>query len=391
MLTIRRTLHRLVAVTVGAAITVMAIEVLLHFYNPLPATVSKGRIVLRANSRNVFHNEQNDKLARSITVSTNSLGFRGPEPPANVADYLSILAIGGSTTHALFNTDGHTWPDLLGQRLARAFAGQSVGIWVNNAGLAGHSTFGHLVLLRDYVIDLRPSVALFLVGANDVGRDRSDQFLLFDEASSWRAQLKTFLLQRLELPGFILNVRGVLHARARGLAHDLRFKLSEQQTLTETPARREALLNQHQSRYISGYSERVRQLIEICYKNGILPVFITQPALYGPAVDPSTGIPLARIRVDGWAPARAPAGTDGATAWEILDLYNQAVVVTARAMSAPVIDLAAILPKDSRYFYDLIHPSDEGIVAFADAISGPLVEILRSRCSAGGRLSRACS
>ena len=44
-------------------------------------------------------------------------------------------------------------------------------IWLNNAGLDGHSTFGHIILFKDYIVKLKPKIILFLVGANDVGRN----------------------------------------------------------------------------------------------------------------------------------------------------------------------------------------------------------------------------
>ena len=42
-------------------------------------------------------------------------------------------------------------------------------MWVNNAGLDGATTYRHLILMEDYVAQLRPKVVLFLIGINDVG------------------------------------------------------------------------------------------------------------------------------------------------------------------------------------------------------------------------------
>ena len=41
-------------------------------------------------------------------------------------------------------------------------------VWVNNAGLDGHSTFGHQILLEEFLVKLKPKLILFLVGANDM-------------------------------------------------------------------------------------------------------------------------------------------------------------------------------------------------------------------------------
>ena len=40
-------------------------------------------------------------------------------------------------------------------------------VWLNNAGLDGHSTFGHEILLRSHIIKLKPDMIIFLTGIND--------------------------------------------------------------------------------------------------------------------------------------------------------------------------------------------------------------------------------
>jgi len=93
----------------------------------------------------------------TVIHSTNSLGFRGPEPPADGIDHhLSIIAVGGSTTECYYLPDGSTWPERLQTMLAPSFP----DVWINNGGLDGHSTYGHLILMRDYVGKLKPRVVL---------------------------------------------------------------------------------------------------------------------------------------------------------------------------------------------------------------------------------------
>ena len=72
-----------------------------------------------------------------------------------------ILTIGGSTTECVYLSDGKTWTDRFAQRLAAVRPDS----WVNNAGLDGQSTYGHLVLLRNFVFSLHPSTTI------DPGRD----------------------------------------------------------------------------------------------------------------------------------------------------------------------------------------------------------------------------
>jgi hypothetical protein len=74
---------------------------------------------------------------------------------------------------SFFLTEKHG-PDVLEEKLANDFQ----PLWINNAGLDGHSTFGHAVLIEDYISRLKPKLVSFLVGVNDVGRRDLGEFEL---------------------------------------------------------------------------------------------------------------------------------------------------------------------------------------------------------------------
>ena len=140
--------------------TIIAAEVLLRIYNPFETSVTGDKITLRTNVEYLVNIGPNTKnLDDSAIVKKNSLGFRGQNPPADKKDYLSIIAVGGSTTECIYITEGKTWPDLLSEKLLKDLG----NVWVNNAGLNGHSTFAHIQLM-DYIVTLKPDVVLFLVG-----------------------------------------------------------------------------------------------------------------------------------------------------------------------------------------------------------------------------------
>src|SRR5689334_23246742 len=138
---------RLIFSTLGAF---ALLEICLRIYNPLPFRVRGDRIILPYRQSYTFHTTGTTKLDPVIHHTKNSLGFRGPEPPRDRKTRLTVLTIGGSTTECLFLSDGKTWTDQFARRLA-ALRSDS---WVNNAGLDGQSTFGHLILVRDVVSTL---------------------------------------------------------------------------------------------------------------------------------------------------------------------------------------------------------------------------------------------
>lgn len=378
-------LKRAVALLAGITLASLILEVFLQIYNPFPSTIKRGQVVLRTNSRTVFINPDNPKLSPTITISTNSLGFRGPEPPLHSRPALRIVTVGGSTTHSFYNTDGWTWPELLARQLERRLSGTE--IWVNNAGLSGHSTFGHLLLLQQYLVELHPHVIIFLVGVNDIGRTQPDEFALFDAQAiqqNTTTRIKAFLLRHSEAFGLIANLGRLFQARRRGLDHDLRFTLTERPTLQGGAANEhERSLRTHKERLIPPYADRVRQLAEMCRRHGILSIFVTQPALYGPQIDPTTAVDLGAVQV---------RTNDGLTAWAILEAYNEAVLAVAEKLGVPTVDLAKTMPKDSRYYYDFLHYSDEGAKMVAEILAPAVASIIKARCGSENKswLPRSC-
>ena len=111
----------------------------------------------------------------------------------------------------------------------------------------------------------------------------------------------------------------------------------------------------------------MRELKSVSVNNGIKPVFITQPALYGNVVDSTTKIFLGNLRLDGY---------DCATNWQVLEMYNDEIR-KLRFEGIKVIDLAAAMPKDSKYYYDFMHYTNAGAEKVASIISDSLRVIIR--------------
>jgi hypothetical protein len=184
--------------------------------------------------------------------------------------------------------------DPLQQRLRGAFP----RVWIDNAGLDGHSTFGHALLLDQRLLRLAPQVLLFLIGANDVGRDDLNAYDLAAERGTTRpVPLLTRAARHSLVVATALNVWRSERARRRGLGHAaLDLARVPRVAFKEAPLRR--TLARHERAFLPAYRERVRALIERCRGHGVLPVLITQPALFGPAVDDVTGLDLGAIAVD---------------------------------------------------------------------------------------------
>jgi hypothetical protein len=261
---------------------------------------------------------------------------------------------------------GRTWTDVMARRLQIEFP----DLWVNNAGLDGQSTYGHIVLLQEFVVALRPKIAVFLIGSNDVGLGRTNAFdaaMTPDTSNRWHA-VKTFLIDHSELSALAQNIYRAYRTHEAGFGHtevDLRtahhFKLDERTIELE--------LQRHQREYLESYAKRVAAIVSICRRSSIEPVLVTHPALFGAVVDPSTGVDLTTVQVSG--------GANGTMAWRRLELYNDVTRRVASREGVALIDLAREMPKDSVLYYDFMHFTNAGAEQAGVLLSAQLSQYLR--------------
>ncbi|MBF0340479.1 MAG: SGNH/GDSL hydrolase family protein [Magnetococcales bacterium] len=110
-------------------------------------------------------NLYNSKQA-SVVYTRDSYGLRGG---CGAPKSIDVLTVGGSTTDQRYIGDGETWQDVLQHEL-QSRLGKSVCI--ANAGVDGHSTFGHLAAFEHWfprIPNLTPKYYLLYLGINDGG------------------------------------------------------------------------------------------------------------------------------------------------------------------------------------------------------------------------------
>jgi lysophospholipase L1-like esterase len=352
----------------GTVLAVVLLECLLRFYNPIQTRVKGNRIVLPANAQVRFPNNVIRQLDPIITVSYNSLGFRGPEPPRDFGNSLTIVVVGSSTAECFMLSDNQTWPDRLSTLLGRSFR----DVWIGNAGKDGHSTIAHVILMDDIVAGLHPKVVLFLVGEADVARDRMSRFEAENIKGSLRFDSAKIFLQSLsahsEIAAAFVALYRSLTAFQAGLIHSYIDLGAAGEIAIPGDRVREYVATYAKPYYLTAYEARLKRLIDSARFAGALPIFITQPSLAGPAVDDVTKVDLARVKY--------MEGISGEMAWELLEAYNDVTRRVARENGVPLIDLAEQMPRSSRYFYDFYHFTNQGAQASAEIIYRSLGPIL---------------
>jgi lysophospholipase L1-like esterase len=281
------------------------------------------------------------------------VGFRGEEWE-QTSKRTKVLFVGGSTTECFYIDDKKHWPYLISQKLGPSFL-------VNNAGLNGHSTVGHISLLNGYLFQLKPDYAFFLIGINDLattdnGKNSFDSKLVEKKAEYYILQIEEYSRLMNLLHSFYRSYQ----AFKLGVKDNAEWHLEAQKVLRPLPQNEmDDILKKHQNAQ-EAYKRRILEIINICKKNTVKPIFLTQPLLFGEAVDPTTGYDLAKYQVYIFS---------GFQYSQKLELYNRTLREICAESHIQMIDLAKLLPKDSKYFFDDMHFSDAGCEKISEIIS----------------------
>jgi lysophospholipase L1-like esterase len=344
------------------AVTLIATELILRVYNPFPTGIKGNKIVLRVNVKYVVENREIPVLDKTITHTKNSLGFRGAGPEA-MNNRFSIITVGGSTTECTYLNDGKTWTDGLGKKLDSSFT----STWINNAGLAGHSSFGHLVLLQDYLVKLKPKMIVMMLGCNDMNRNdltMSDRYSMRGMYGS----TASFFTKNSELANIAATYARAGQASSMQIVDRYIDLAKEKNNKLEISEQAMAEKLAVYSRLLKEYESRLQAIVETCRQHNIDLVLVSQPALFGRGTDPLTGADLEKYRIDN--------ETNGLLWWKELSLYNEVTRQVAGRNGLFFIDLARQMPKSSLYFYDLVHFTNEGAAKVSEIIHDQLLTYL---------------
>jgi lysophospholipase L1-like esterase len=350
----------------GVLVSLVLLEVCLRLFHPIPFRIKHGKIVLPAYQKVVHNNPQSNKLEPVISYSRNSMGLRGEELPNDANKWIKIITIGGSTTECSYNSDSLTWPELLKGNLRKTIA---PNIWLNNAGLDGTSTFGHILLLKEHIVSLHPDYVVFLTGVNDMEEKAMGGFDTYNSDEWDRRSIKDFLrslVRKTETGALIENLYRSRVAYRQGLTHrEVDYAKANHITIDSTTMQKEV---EAQSEYLGAYRKRLLALDSICKVNKIKAIFLTQPSLFAAFTDPATGLDFSMLEIS--------KGRNATLQGKILQRYNDVVLSLRNEGNINVVDMASAMPKNSRYFYDYTHYTSVGTKVVAQIVSDSLQSVI---------------
>lgn len=291
-----------------------------------------------------------DDVQTPSQFSTNKWGVRGDAVPNNWQQADTIIAIGGSTTIDYFLDDDNTWTAQLQDNLNVV----NPDIWIGNAGLDGHTTRGHLVVMKEVVENIKPDAVMFLVGINDLGLSLRENFQSsFDNArNKWYFSSQ---LYRLYWTFRQVNGGAVL-VQERG--HQ---EINSTELLTQEPTSLPYDLRDILPSLIE-YRENLESLLVMARNSDIEVLFFTQPILFEDNAYWSQ-----RAGTSYWITDQKYT-ISAATYRRMLDLFNAELLDFCQTHDVPCYDLASDISGNNAYFYDIVHFTDLGAAMIGEVL-----------------------
>ncbi len=304
--------------------------------------------------------------------TTNRWGLRGDEPPVDWDSHCTIITIGGSTTQCFYLDDKKTWPYLLQEKLRKVYP----GVWVGNAGISGHSTRAHVVFVRDVLPQIKPKIAIFLTGINDLWYSMDNHALTRGNPAE-QPQWKTIVLGYSRLAQILFLWKIVW------FDHTVVLDRSANENFAATPLAREMELPKDLRTLVPSiqqYRQNLRTIIHDLKTQNVRPIFLTQPLLYDSSQKWK--------KVLGWDYSNN--GTSGllsaATHAQLLGFFNEELLHICEDEQIDIVDLASIIPHSEECFYDSMHLTEHGAEFVADQIARYIEVHLRIGASSDGCL-----
>jgi hypothetical protein len=304
--------------------------------------------------------ESDGLVQKPYRVRTDDRGFMLPYNLYDRPDK-TLVFLGGSTVACIYVDEDRRFPYLAGQLLEQRTGKKITSL---NSGVGGNNSLHSLNLLVNKIIPVRPDAVIMMHNINDLvaliydqtywGKNPTRQpivnFYFYKNLTGLKAL--TTLARDMYIPN--------LHAATRILSKKILGKRVKDQD-DEFAYIRGQKLTVDAAAILDQFKMNLNTFINICRARKITPVLMTQFNRYKPDPDPKVAAAMQGFEADSHFPAR-----------DFMDLYanfNQAIREVGKEQGVLVIDLAALIPQDQRYIYDVVHLNTRGSQLAAQVIS----------------------
>ncbi|MFZ5449074.1 MAG: SGNH/GDSL hydrolase family protein [Thermodesulfobacteriota bacterium] len=307
--------------------------------------------------------ESDGLVQKPYRVRTDANGFMLPYNRYDKPD-LTLVFLGGSTVACIYVDEESRFPYLVGQLLEQQTGKKITSI---NSGVGGNNSLHSLDILLNKIIPLNPGAVVMMHNINDLVA------LIYDRtywsSNPTRQPIVNFY--------FYKNLTGLkaistmardtyipnLHAATRILSKKI-FGKKVKDPDDEFAHIRGKKLSLDEAGILAEFKMNLQTFINICRARKITPVLMTQFNRYKTDPDPKVLAAMQGFESDSGIPVS-----------QFIDIYakfNQAIREVGKSNNVQVIDLANLIPPDSKYIYDVVHLNTRGSQLAARVISDHL-------------------
>lgn len=276
---------------------------------------------------------------------------------------IKIVFLGGSTTECILVEERNRFPYLSGRILEKQ-TGKTINSY--NGGVGSNNSLHSLDTLLNKVIPLDPDIVVMMHNVNDL-----TALALYNTYWNNNPDLSPIVIHDDKITLSPLKAIGNL---AAALFPNITAKIAYRAQKKIKPADTFANVRKHKikidkKRLASQFKLNLKTFIYICKARQIVPVLMTQASRIKEPPEPEFASQTAILKND--------YGISNKDFKDAFDLFNETIRETGIESGVKVIDLAAAVPQDKKYIYDLVHFNDEGSKKVSEIISSrlrPIVE-----------------
>ena len=278
---------------------------------------------------------------------------------------ISLVFLGDSVTAELLVDEEKRFPYLSGVLLEK-----EMGVKINsfNASRTANNTLNTLDVLLNKIIPMKPDIAIMMHNNNDVA-------IMLYEKTYWNNSPTRRLI--FDINEYILNnfFKIIRDKFIPNVSRELRLAGARLRTLLRTRGidksndefakMRNTKVNYNTSEMVEQFEMNLQTFITICKIRKITPVLMTMASRF--TENPDKAI-IDRFK-------------DVVISYQeykhLFDLFNDSIRKKALENDILLIDLAATIPPEKEYIYDVIHYNNSGSIKAAEIIKDNLKPLLQ--------------
>ncbi len=323
------------------------------------------RPLLKEYNHPVKEDEPYDTIKKkNYLLRVDRNGFIMPSEKYSNPD-IALVFLGDSVTAELLVDEEKRFPYLSGVLLEK-----ELGIKVNsfNASRTANNTLNTIDILLNKIIPMKPNIAIMMHNNNDVA-------IMLYEKTYWNNSPTRGLI--FDINEYILNnfFKIMRDKFIPNISRELRLAKGRLRTLLRTRGidksndefakMRNTKINYNASEMVEQFEMNLQIFITICKIRKITPVLMTMASRFTETPDKAI-----IDRFKGVAVSYQEYK-------HLFDLFNDSIRKKAVENDILLIDLAAAIPQEKEYIYDVIHYNNSGSIKAAEIIKDKLKPLLQ--------------